>query len=222
MAKIYRYTVEVRHGTRGEMCLSGQHVQTDVAVGDTEISASSLLQELDEHFSTSGRLLQLWRNVLDPASVLVRTHVREEVDPAGSDVPDAAEFIHNLVGLQNALPVDVMPPPVCVYFTLKTGVAKRYARGGTHSPPMAYPAALDGAGTMDTANATFWPNYTALAAKLADHLEDTFGTTGNSDINKVIYSRTRRTRGQSPFTFKVTSCTPQVQLRWLRRRMTAP
>ena len=62
--------------------------------------------------------------------------------------------------------------------------------------------------------------YDALAAKLDDSFD--LGSIIITHVNPVVYSRTRRLRGESTWTFKVTSATANHQVRWLKSRLTAP
>jgi hypothetical protein len=60
----------------------------------------------------------------------------------------------------------------------------------------------------------------AFCALLDDQLE--LGTLIITDLNPVVYSKTRHQRSEDPFTFRVTGATPNAKVHWLRSRMTTP
>jgi hypothetical protein len=66
-----------------------------------------------------------------------------------------------------------------------------------------------------SATSSYWTAVTALGAAIIDVLDDVFSSTG--DIKPVIYSQTRRDRGES-YTFDLTEAAPSRQPRWLRTR----
>lgn len=215
MAKVWRYTVIGESPSGEERWACNLHYQTDVPTIGTEPGADTVLTQIDQHFSTSGTGLQLWRNTIDPASKLVETRLYEEVNPASDDIPTGHVNVYNLVGLGNAISGDILPTAMCVYLTLFTGKLGRSFRGGVHTPPVRRPADLDGGGTWDNAS-NHWTQVVALGTAIVDQLEDVFQTTG--DINPVIYSRTRRARGEDQFANKLTTFRANADVRWLRRR----
>lgn len=218
MAQIYRYIISIEHVGTGTISQTTCHVQTDVPIAGTEPGAQYVLDQLDQHFSTSGTNLNHIRNAMASTLRVVKTQLREEVEPGSGDIPETAENTYGLSGLLSASAA-TLPLAVCVWYRFNTGVGIRSARGGTHGPPYMAHDSLNSSREIDFATGYGSANAT-LAAKFADHLNDNFQTTG--DINFVIYSRVRRQRGQSPFTFKLTGTVATSKPRWLRRRETSP
>lgn len=219
MAKIYR--VEL-HSTLTDFAfdaVSTFHYQTDIAVGEDEQSPGAILDHISDHFSSSGHNWIDFTKFMYSASKLTRAVLREEVQDPGVDIPDTAEEALDLAGGLTFGTNDKTPPPACVWFNTRTGVALRSARGGFHGPPPVNAANLTSSGQWTTGT-TWWNDQVALGEKYVSPIID-FDTFG-SDLLPVIYSRTRRARNVSPFTFQVETCVPTVKVRWLRRRETAP
>ncbi len=77
------------------------------------------------------------------------------------------------------------------------------------------PSGLDSSGLWADKHNAGWQ---AVADKFADNMEDVFGIGGLSDVVNVIYSKTRRARGLTPYTFEITSAQFSLRPRWLRSR----
>jgi hypothetical protein len=117
---------------------------------------------------------------------------------------------------------DRLPIEVCMWVKCTTDTASRSSRGGFHLPPMLNPVFLDGAGLWDATSITTAP-FSTMTAKVDDVLNNVFPEElGNGDLNPIIYSETRRRRGQSPYTFQITGATIRQHAAWLRRRGIAP
>lgn len=218
MAKIYRLEVSGVQQELAVLFMSTMHYQTDVPLAGSEPSVDTVLTQLQQHYSTSGTGLQVWRNATYSDCKLTKIAVREEVDPSGDDVPAEAAVDLDLTGNLTASP-NSLPVPACAWVKFKTGNATRSGRGGTHLPPISSSSVLDSVGRIVSTSPP-WAPYVALAAAMLDVLDDVFSSTG--DIKPIIYSRTRRARGQEPFTFDLTSATVDTNVHWLRRRQTAP
>lgn len=218
MANIFRYVVTVEHPASGTLCQSTVHYRTDVPLLGSEPSSEDLLDEIDQHFSTSARNMNHWRNVMSSELRVVKSAVREEVTPGSGDVPAVAENTYSLAGLISSAG-ESLPIALCPWIKMNTGQAIRSARGGTHAPPALFNFLLDTDRLWDTGTG-WWTSMEALATKVADSIDNVFSETG--DINPGIYSRTRRQRGQSPFFFELTGAAATRKPRWLRRRETSP
>lgn len=203
---------------RGVACVSSLHYQTDVPIAGSEPSPQTVLDKLDEHFSTSGKNMGLWRALLNNGAKLVETRLYEEVDPLSDDAPAGVLNPYDLAGTSGSLGSDVLPVELCVYISLTTAKLGRSYRGGVHTPPMSDPADLSNTGLVDTGR-PIYTAYGALGTAIVDVLDDVFSTTG--DIKPIIYSRTRRSRGLS-FSEDITAARVNTKARWLRRRATAP
>lgn len=216
MAKVYRYSVTAMD--RGVQCVANLHYQTDVPIAGSEPSPETVLTQLDQHFSSSGTNMSKWLALMQNGAQLVESRVYEEVDPASDDAPTGARQDYALGGTQGALGSDALPVELCAYISLTTSKLGRSFRGGVHSFPLPSNSLLSGTGTLDTSSGAY-VNYTNMATLIVDVLDDVFGTTG--DIKPIIYSRTRRARGES-FSEDITGSRVRTDLRWLRRRATAP
>lgn len=218
MAKVWRYSVIFTEGLNGALCIANVHYQTDVPLVGSEPSADEVLEQIDQHYSSTGRNVLKWRNVADNNTELVETRVYEEVDPGSGDAPEGASFVHNLAGTTGSYTTDVLPPEMCAYISLRTGKLGRSFRGGTHTPPITHPSDLDGNGKLQSGTG-FFIGCQDLRDAIIDKLEDVFSTTG--DINPIIYSRTRRSRGLS-FAEELSGGLVRTNPRWIRRRTSVP
>lgn len=216
MSKVYRIEFVCTNLRSAQEELTTAHVQTDVPIAGTEPGAAAVLSIVADHFSTTGHDMVNFRSGMYSSARLDRIRAREETDPNDTGaVGEVAEETINLAGTQTSSG-DVTPDGLCVWCAFRSAAAIRSGRGGTHFPGPVDADRLDSNGLWDTGTA-FWTATLALAAKFADDMEDTFQTTG--DVLWVIYSRTRRARGDSPYVFGVTDAVPTAHPRWLRRRM---
>lgn len=215
MAKIYRFEMHYTDTDNAEDGISTVHYQTDVPVAGTEPSASTVLNLILNHFSSSGHNCSKWTGAMYNSAVLTKAVVREEVEPASGDVPATAEELLSLPGTFSIGTGVQCPSGLCVWLRYGTGVALRSARGGTHAPGAMSVLTLNQTGQWDQTTG-WWTGILALSASIKDKLDNVFASTG--DINPGVYSRTRRARGFSPFFFELDNVTPDIDPRWLRRR----
>jgi hypothetical protein len=213
MAKVWRFIVTGTDSDSGQECVHNLHYQTDVPIAGTEPSADTVLDELEQHFSTSGTNFLKWANCATTLHTFTNLAVREEIETGSGDVPGAAAKDISIAGVRTA-GSNFLPSAVCPWIRLKTASAIRSARGGVHLPPSLNEAVLEAHGVYSTSS-SYWTNIVALGASIIDVLDDVFSTTG--DIKPVIYSKTRRDRDES-FTFDLTVADPSRQPRWLRTR----
>jgi hypothetical protein len=216
MAKVYRYTVKV--DDRGVECDTTMHWQTDVNPAGSEPSPDTVLDLLDQHFSSSGTNMSKWLALIQNGAKLRETRLYEEVEPGSSDPPTGSVNLYNLSGTQGALSSDAPPVELCAFIAFVTAKLGRSFRGGTHSPPISSVTALGSTGLFDSAWAGY-VNYTNIRDLMIDQFDD--GGAFATQFKPVIYSRVRRARGES-FTEQITSGIVRNNLRWLRRRTTAP
>lgn len=215
MSKIWRFELTSRNADSDELGLSHVHYQTDLGTGDSEPSANTVLGLILTHFSSSGHNMVKWANAMRNDVELTRAALRQEVDPNSDDIPEVAEELFNISGTLGTPGTDVLPGAMCVWHRFRTGSASRSSRGGTHAPGTTAATDLDTGGQWQSGT-THWTAQLALAASILAPVID-FGTFG-SDLLPVVYSRTRRSRSLTPYTFQLTSVTPSVRPRWLRRR----
>lgn len=215
MSKIYRVEFIGTHAPSGQAFMCHVHYQTDVPLAGTEPTPDTVLDAVLAHYSSSGHNMSKWSAVMDTETSLVRAVAREEVAPGSGDLPGIGEEDLNITGTLTAPTVNQNPVALCAWIRFRTGIASRSARGGTHSPPVLNPTSLSSAGNFTTG--TWWTNIGLLSDAIRDALEDVFQTTG--DINPVVYSRTRRERGQTPYVWDIVETDVSLTPRWLRRRM---
>ena len=221
MSKVWRSELESTDLASGLKSITTQHWQTDLAALDDELSAEGMRDEIRNHFGSTSTNMSLFTACMHSALQLTKLTVREEVAPGSGDVPEVADVTLGLTGTNGSISGDQLPIECCMWVRFRTGTASRSSRGGTHLPPHRNPAALIASGFWDPAIITAAP-YLTLIDKMKAQMTDTFGTSGLSDINPVIYSRTRRARGLSPYTFRLTETQIRGHVAWVRRRGTPP
>ena len=80
-------------------------------------------------------------------------------------------------------------------------------------------SSLTGSETIDPSSAY----YIAMQAFAGDlETEHTIGTVVEHSMRFVVYSHTRRARGDSQYWFRVTSAVPRARPTWLRSRTSSP
>lgn len=218
MAKIWRFTAEAENLLNGQKQVVHIHYQTDVPLVGSEPSAADVLDFILDHFSTAGHNMSIFAGSMFSPAKLTRAVVREELDPSSGAIPAVAEETLSIVGTQALGAADATPSGLTIWLAFRTGTASRSARGGTHWFGPYNVNMLDSVGKWDTAGGVFL-NLGSTATVIAQSMSNVFDSTG--DINPVVYSRTRRGRGQSPFVFPITAVPVSSEPRWLRRRSPA-
>lgn len=111
---------------------------------------------------------------------------------------------------------DAMPTGLVPLVNLHTNVHSKSARGWLHLPSPVF---------SEFVNRNDWKAaYKDAVAGLLELIPTGFdmGTFLPTHVNPVVYSRTRHTRGQSPYTFHLSNATLNSQPHWLRSRMDIP
>jgi hypothetical protein len=218
MANIWRFTLAGTDDSGNQEWNSTMHYQTDGVTGAGEPPASEVLAEIIEHYGTGGGGvgMERWTVTVYPSVKLTSAAVYQELDPTSTDIPEAARRELALSG-QAATGDELEPFALCPWIKFGTGLASRSARGGTHGAPVIATYALDDGGLFDTGTA-WWSALDDLAGYMLDRLASPFDGFLGVDLQPVIYSRTRRARGQTPFTFDLSSAAPSRVPRFLRRR----
>jgi hypothetical protein len=216
VAKVWRFTLTGHSALSGEDFQLGYHVQTNMSIGDDEFPATKVLSEIKQHFSATGENLEKFRAITANAITYTRAAVREEVQPGSGNVPGQAADTINLAGTRGTFTGDRLPEEMAAWIKMSSGFSARYARGGTHLMPQLDPSELDSNGRWANVGAAA---YLDLAALFHDNMENVGGWgLGQSDIINVIYSRTRRARGQDPYTFEILHASVDTKPRWVRSR----
>lgn len=209
MAKIWKATYN--YDENGQHCAAGVHYQFDGVTGSDEPSASSVADKID------AKLTNAFKAMVRDDGIVRSLVVLEEVDPAGSAVPEHFEKTLNVAGGAFSGTAGSMAAEEVALIHRKTGAAVRGAQSWLFSPSPRGGASITG-GNWDTGSA-FWGFWTAFAALLDDDLNYAGPVPGvMGDLHPVAYARTRRRRGLTPYTFRVTSPSVDPRPRWLRSR----
>jgi len=215
VATVYRFALEGVNLIDSSEWVCGMHYQTDVAALEDEPGPSTVLDAILDHFSSSGHNLTDWTNVMTTSSKITRAYVRSEPAPGGQEVPVTAQEALNLPGTFGALSGNALPSEMCVWIAFGSAAATRSGRGGTHTPGPYGTGQIDATSKWNFTG-TFGSNLNTLAGKIHDQIGNVFEGTG--DLNPVVYSRTRRARGFTPYTFRIETAIVSPDPRWLRRR----
>lgn len=206
------YRVEARYVARGQRCVTGFHCRISDASILTDIGMGSLLDAVDTALTTT------FRAMLRTSDTLTEWAVKREPDPTDAgDIPEGRSKIKNLAGT-SAISGNLAPPEMCLVCSVKTSVLSRSARGHMFLPPIfAATHVIDD--TVDAASASY-----TTAQNFRDALDTIRGsggfTSGSPSFTAplVVYSKTRRRRGQSPWLFDATSTSVRNRSHWLRSR----
>lgn len=206
MARTYRATIKCLQ-PGGVLCEPSLHYQTDLATGADEPDPADVADGIWSVIGTTFKAAVSSSTLIQELLV-----VSEELPP---DLAVGASKVINEVGTGATGSPDA-PEGMVPVINLHTAVRSRSSRGWLMLPGPLLKGAIDG---------NFWATgfqsaYNAFAAVLDNSFD--LGTVIITHVNPVVYSRTRRQRAQTPYTFKVTSATANHQVRWLKSRLTAP
>lgn len=158
-------------------------------------------------------LAQEWFNLLSQHKIFDQIVVTDENYPGSTH----GQGVHT-AGSSGAriVPDQELDAALCEVVSLKTAVAKRYARGHVFLPPAETVTALGGIGLWSQTNA-YWLAAQAFAAKFLAGF-----TAGSTSYTPEVFSRHLVATGVTPFTNKVTSAPLSAKQHWLRSRSTSP
>jgi len=185
------------------------HYQTDLATGGNEPDPDDVA---DGIWNTVGlAFLNCTPSRINVTELIVRS---EEL-PASGVVPSLGSRPVGQNGLLAVSEGDV-PRELVAIVNIKSAAAFRSGRGYMTLPGPYSEQYITGrlfAGTYATNGHAF-----------ADLLDDSFslGTFQPADVHPVVYSKVRRQRGLTPFTFRVTQAQFNTRPHWLRSRGTSP
>jgi hypothetical protein len=208
VADIFRLTIKARHGD-GTLVQPSLHYQTDLVGIDVEPSVQTIVDDVWTKIGTAFRLCCHTSVVIDE---LVAT---QEVLPP--DIPRQASHAVAAAGTLTSGAFD-LPKGIIPLISVKSETPSRSAR--SHLA-----LACPGPTTFLTGglwNSSVLGPAQALADLLNDDIDITHGNALTRTLHPVIYSRTRRKRGESPFTFRVSNAVAAPRPHWLRSRMNIP
>lgn len=192
--------------------MTGFHVRISDSSILSDVGMGSLLDAVDTALTTS------FRAMLRTTDTLTEWAVKREPDPTvPSDIPEGRSKIKNLAG-STVISGNLAPPELCLVCSVKTSVLSRSARGHMFLPP-AFAATHIIDDTVDAASATY-----TTAQAFRDALDTIRGGGGFTSTTPaftaplVVYSKTRRGRGLSPWVFDATSTSVRNRSHWLRSR----
>ena len=206
MANIYRATFKCITDN-GALVEPSLHYQTDVPLGGDEPDPSDIAAGIWGHLGSA------FKACFSSHTTVQVLLVGQEVLPP--DIGIAGSHDVNEVGTLSGSG-DSFPDGCCPLVNLHTNVRSRSARGWLHLPPPRW---------ADNVSNNVWSGsvvtaITAFRALLDDEID--LGSLIITQLNPVVYSRTRRQREETPYTFRVQSATLNPSVHWLRSRMTTP
>lgn len=211
VAKVWRCAFQ--SSTGGVLLVNTWHVVTRPTLLTTgDPSAAQVRDVLNTALTTKYKALM-------PSTISVDLlDVREEVDPATGDIPEEALLTIGAAGTR-AVGTYAEPLGLSNLVSFKTNAAIRSGHGRMWIPVIDKDV-LTTSGTFTTTGALALA-ITAFFDELKTNHPISFGGSG-WDCEQVVYSRTRRARGDEFFYFDVTAYVRRMTPHWLRSRMTAP
>lgn len=209
MSAVYRFSY-VGHLATGVVFNTGLHYQTDLAPAGSEPAPADVLAAIDGHLRTA------FRAALQNGYTVDSAELREEVDLSTGAVPSAASLVVGALGTLSG-GSNIAPDATCGIVKLKSNAALRSGRGY-----MAFPGPRNASFMADGQNwSSSWLTLLSAFAALLDD-EMTLGTVLPATLKPVVYSKTRRARGLTPYTFEVSEAVASPRIRWRRSRTTSP
>jgi hypothetical protein len=207
MAKVFRATVKARHGD-GTLIQPSLHYQSDLEPLEDEPTAQEVADGLWSKWGTQLRTCHHTTVVFDELVVT------EEVLPP--DIPSQASKAVAANGTLTSGAFD-LPKGLVVLLGIKTTTPSRSARSHL---------ALGCPGPATFLGGGVWTSSVITPAQaFCDLLNDDVEVGGpiiTHTMHPVVYSRTRRKRGESPYTFRVSNAVARPTPHWLRSRMSQP
>jgi hypothetical protein len=200
------YRAEYHYTLKGQQMVTGFDYQTDLAFLGSEPSPAEVVSELDD------KLTDRFRHCLSTLGVIDELTIRERV--LGADVPKTAAIQLDLVG-SAVLGAQELPLELCGVIARKTSAAIRSGHGWMFMPPILDAAQINSEGQL-VLGGEYQANLALFAALLDDDINT--GVFTIDKLHPVVYSETRRKRGDEPFTFQVTSAVVRRKIHFLRSR----
>lgn len=185
---------------------------TPASSGDA--SADQVRDTLDAALTTK------YRAILGTSDLLQTLTVRQEVDPGSGDVPEESVKSIGLNGTRTGVTTKDLSGGLCMLVAVNSNAAVRGGKGRMWMPP-AWTSSVVTAGGIWASSSLYWVNVKAFMDEmLVTH--NTGGSVNTYDINWIVYSRTRRARGDANYWFDVSGYTMRPAQHFLRTRTTAP
>lgn len=206
MSRTYRATIKGHH-SNGILVQPTLHYQTNVPLAGDEPDPGDVAGGI------WGQIGATLKATAANDVTFTSVDVAEQLPP--QQIGAAGSFAITS-GSGTVVPNSQLPYATVPLINLHTGVASRSSRGWVHlvSPRL----------STFVGNDVWTASYLSTLGLFAATLDNGFdlGTLQITHVNPVVYSRTRHLRGQTPYTFVVTSASVNPQVRWLRSRLTSP
>lgn len=207
MADIYRVTFK-GHYSDGTLVEPSLHYQSDLTIGQEEPDPEDLASAVWAHLTTA------YRNATSAGVTIDECVATQEVlKPA---IPKVGNHLVNLVGTGSSA-TQYCPRALVPLIQLKTNTHIRSAHGWQFLSAPGGADLFSGGQWNASGLQAFYDTYAAL---LNDDVET--GSVVTVTWHPVIYSRTRHKRGETPYTFRVTSAVADTHPTWLRSRLSTP
>jgi hypothetical protein len=198
-------------GRDGEEVVWVFHVKDSTPLSADLRSASALATIVD------GWLTTAYRGLADSTLVLHDIKVTEDVDYWNGTVADQAiksiELAGTLTGLDHKA-----SEGICVWSKAQIAEVFKGNHGGWHTPPMLHSTWLTNAGQWDSSSTAWTATKTVNDALLAGVDYDA----GLGHVSYILYSQTRRRKGDANYYFDVVNLVRDAQPHFLRSRLTVP
>lgn len=212
MSKPWRVTFNAVHESSGIEIINVLHTATDEPPAAGNASAADVADKVAEVCATH------YRAMLTTECRLQTIIAAEALASDDNSVPEEAAHTIDAAGTRSASDSS-LPLAFCGLINLHTDAAVRSGHGWMFAPPLQSSSALTGSETIDPSSA-YWTAMSNFANDL--QTEHDIGTVIVHSMRFVVYSQTRRDRGDSQYWFHVTSAVPRARPTWLRSRTTSP
>lgn len=205
--RIYRLAIESHES--GVAIATVLHVKADPLAPLADPNFSSLIGECDSWLSSAYRAMLSDEGTLD---TLTLTETRASSDDS---VPPQAVHVDGGAGTRSAS--GFVPTEVCAWVHARTNAAVRSGHGGFFGTPTVDSTVFsDTGGTIQTPTQYYIRLAAFTALLLAGHGIGLGGIDGH--LSYVIYSQTRRDRGDAEWYFDVAGATIDRHMHFLRSR----
>lgn len=174
-------------------------------------SATDVADALNTKFTSA------YRQLLTLDATFVAIDVREELAPGDTSIPASGSHANGAAGTRDASAYECSPA-LCGMIAKHTNAAVRGGAGRFFAPPVFRKSELL-AGGFDN-SASYRPAMTTMSGLMDDTLTGVGSVlgVGGSDLTPVVYSRTRRGRGDTNWFFSISSCPVSTIQHWLESR----
>jgi hypothetical protein len=161
-----------------------------------------------------------YRAVLPTDAIVQSLTVREELAPSDTGIPRESVQTIGLAGTRTISDTN-LPMSMSLLATIRTNAAVRSGHGRLFLPLPTQQSTLTAAGIWRAADG-YWIASGAFMTELNLNHNWTVLGLPVGHLSTVVYSRTRRARGDAAYYFDMTAYVLRTAPHWLRSRSTAP